>query len=242
MKRLNISIFLLSIILIIACENKIALQEKSENNFMAKTQNNSKEIRYVAIGDSYTIGEGALPHEAWPNVLANHLRDNGVNITLAANPSKTGWTSQQAIDFELPVYRRSKPDFATLLIGVNDYVQGVDKETFRKKFSFLIDGMLKELPSKENLIIITIPDFFVTPAGKLFANGKNISKKISEFNDVIKEESQKRGLTVVDIFDLSKEMGKNKNLIAKDGLHPSADEYLLWEQKIYPVALEILKK
>src|SRR3954468_17343587 len=106
-------------------------------------------VRYVAIGDSYTIGEGAKPEEAWPNILTRHLKEKGVNIELIANPSRTGWTTQNAIDRELPVFTESKPTFATLLIGVNDWVQQVDEKTFRHRFVTLVERMLALLPEKK---------------------------------------------------------------------------------------------
>src|SRR6266436_1157639 len=85
-------------------------------------------IRYVAIGDSYSIGEGASPNESWPALLTRHLNAQGVHVDLVANPSRTGWTTQQAIDLELPIFLGSKPNFGTLQIGVNDWVQGIDAE------------------------------------------------------------------------------------------------------------------
>ncbi len=199
-------------------------------------------IRYVAIGDSYSIGEGALPNESWPAVLMRHLNANGVPIELVANPSVTGWTTQQAIDRELPVFRNAKPNFATLQIGVNDWVQGVDAEMFRKNFTFLIDQMLGVLPNKNRLLIVTIPDFGVTPTGPNYARGRDISKGIAYFNKIIIEESTKRGLGVVDIFELSKKMGDDRSLVAADGLHPSAKEYAEWEKMIFPTAVELLSK
>src|SRR5438876_11145114 len=98
-------------------------------------------IRYVAIGDSYTIGEGASPNESWPAVLTRHLNEKGLRVELVANPSVTGWTTQQAIERELPVFLKANPNFATLQIGVNDWVQDVDEETFRKRFVFLASQM-----------------------------------------------------------------------------------------------------
>src|SRR3954465_15927074 len=100
-------------------------------------------VRYVAIGDSYTIGEGAKPEEAWPNILIRHLNEKGVNVELIANPSRTGWTTQNAIDRELPVFIGSKPTFATLLVGVNDWVQAVDEKAFRQRFVTLVDQMVQ---------------------------------------------------------------------------------------------------
>jgi lysophospholipase L1-like esterase len=199
-------------------------------------------IRYVAIGDSYSIGEGASVNESWPAVMTRHLKAQGVDVDLIANPSVTGWTTQQAIDRELPIFLKEKPNFGTLLIGVNDWVQGVDAEKFRKNFTIIVDQMLGVLRDKNRLLIVTIPDFGVTPTGPKYARGRNISEGVASFNKIVTEESAKRGLRVVDIFPLSKKMGEDRSLVAADGLHPSAKEYGEWEKIIFPAALELLKK
>src|SRR5438132_8612850 len=124
----------------------------------AENKIDKEKIRYVAIGDSYSIGEGASPNESWPALLTRHLNDKGLHVDLVANPSRTGWTTQQAIDRELPIFVESKPDFATLQIGVNDWVQGVDENSFRKRFASLVDRMLDVLPNKDRLLVATIPD------------------------------------------------------------------------------------
>lgn len=201
----------------------------------------TKSIRYVAIGDSYTIGEGAMPYESWPAVLTQHLKEKGIEIELVANPSVTGWTAQQAIDKELPVFLGAKPNFATLLIGVNDWVQGIDEKTFRSRFTTLVDKMLAALPGKDRLLVVTIPDFGMTPAGPQYSRARDISAGISRFNDIIKEESAKRGLRVVDIFPISKKAKEDISLVAKDGLHPSAAGYAEWEKIIFPVVWEMLQ-
>jgi lysophospholipase L1-like esterase len=136
---------------------------------------------------------------------------------------------------------RANPTFASLLIGVNDWVQGVDETTFRNHVSYLLDEMLAVLPNKKRLLVVTIPDFGVTPTGPKYARGRNISEGLTRFNQIVIEEARKRGLTVVDIFPLSKKMGEDKSLVAKDGLHPSAKEYAEWEKVIFPAALELLK-
>jgi lysophospholipase L1-like esterase len=199
-------------------------------------------IRYAAIGDSYSIGEGASPNESWPAILTRHLNAQGLHVDLVANPSRTGWTTQQAIDHELPIFVAAKPNFATLQIGVNDWVQDVDENSFRPRFTFLADRMLKVLPNKNRLLIVTIPDFGVTPTGPRYARGRNISEGIAAFNKIVSEESARRGLRIVDVFELSKKMGTDRSLVATDGLHPSAKEYAEWEKIIFPVALELLNK
>jgi acyl-CoA thioesterase I len=206
------------------------------------TANAQDKIRYVAIGDSYSIGEGASPNESWPALMTQRLNTQGLHVDLVANPSRTGWTTKDAIDRELPIFLKEKPNFGTLLIGVNDWVQGVDAETFRKHFVHLVDQMLGVLRDKNRLLIVTIPDFGVTPTGPKYARGRNISEGIASFNKIITDESKKRGLRVVDIFELSKQMGEDRSLVAADGLHPSAKEYAEWEKIIFPIALELLKK
>jgi len=210
---------------------------------MAIAQNkiDKKKVRYAAIGDSYSIGEGALPNESWPALLTHHLNENGTHVDLVANPSRTGWTTQQAIDRELPIFVESKPNFATLQIGVNDWVQGVDERTFRQRFTFLVDRMLEVLPNKDRLLVVTIPDFGVTPTGPRYARGRNISEGLFRFNQIITEEATKRGLRVVDVFPISKAMRDDPSLVAADGLHPSAKEYAEWEKIIFPAAFDLLK-
>lgn len=202
----------------------------------------NKEIRYAVIGDSYSIGEGAMPEQSWPVLLARHLTSEGVRIKLVANPSVTGWTTQQAIARELPLFREAKPGFGTLLVGVNDWVQGVSPDKFRQNLNCLLEEMLSILPGNNRLLVITIPDFSVTPEGPKYALGRNIAEGIASFNRIIIEEATKRGLRVVDIFPASQRMGNDATLVATDGLHPSAKAYAEWEALIYPVALELLKR
>ncbi len=228
MKTLIAVILSLSVVVAIA-------QDKIDKHSM-------QTIRYVAIGDSYSIGEGASPNESWPALLTRHLNEKGLHVDLVANPSRTGWTAQQAIERELPIFVESKPSFATLQIGVNDWVQGVDEETFRKRFALLLDRMLEVLPSKNRLLVVTIPDFSAAPAGSTYARGRNISEGLTRFNQAIVEEAARRGLRIVDVFALSKGMRGDPSLVAKDGLHPSAKEYAEWEEIIFPTAMELLAK
>jgi Lysophospholipase L1 and related esterases len=205
-------------------------------------QPNLEKIRYAVIGDSYSCGEGATQRESWPSLLTEHLKREGLDVDLVSNPSVTGWTTKDAIDKELPKFVNSNPTFATLLIGVNDWVQGIDETTFRNRLSYLLDSMLAVLTNKKHLLVVTIPDFGVTPTGPKYARGRNIHDGLTQFNKIVNEEAHKRGLEVVDIFPLSKKMGHDKSLVAKDGLHPSAKAYAEWETIIFPAALELLKQ
>src|SRR5205085_2790181 len=139
---------------------------------IAMAQPKTDKIRYAVIGDSYSCGEGAKPSESWPAVLTQHLRSEGLDVDLVSNPSVTGWTTKDAIDKELPKFVNAGPTFATLLIGVNDWVQQVDEETFRTRLSYLLDSMLAVLPNKRRLLVVTIPDFGVTASGRKYAMGR----------------------------------------------------------------------
>jgi acyl-CoA thioesterase-1 len=209
---------------------------------MAQSNVSKEKVRYAVIGDSYSCGEGAKPSESWPSLLTQHLKREGMDVDLVSNPSVTGWTTKDAIDKELPKFVSSNPNFATLLIGVNDWVQGIDETTFRNRVSYLIDQMLAVLPNKKRLLVVTIPDFGVTPTGPKYARGRNIHDGITQFNKIVTEEAHKRGLEIVDIFPLSKRMGHDKSLVAKDGLHPSARAYAEWEKIIFPAAVALLKQ
>lgn len=196
-------------------------------------QQSTASIRYVAIGDSYSIGEGASERESWPRVLTEHLKQDGIDIELVANPSVTGWTTQDVIDKELAVFDNADPTFATVQIGVNDWVRGVSEEAFTENLIIILDRMQAKLPDPENIVIVTIPDFSVTPNGKRYSSGRDISAGIASFNSILVQEAKKRNLEIVDVYPLTQQM--QGDLVAPDGLHPSAKEYALWEKEIYPV-------
>src|SRR2546430_2584019 len=121
---------------------------------MAQSNIANEKIRYAVVGDSYSCGEGATPKESWPALLTQHLNSQGLDVELVSNPSVTGWTTKDAIDRELPKFIRSNPTFATLLMGVNDWVQGVDETTFRNRCSYLLDQMLAVLPNKDRKSVV----------------------------------------------------------------------------------------
>lgn len=208
---------------------------------MSFMKHDQKALRYIALGDSYTICTGtANPSEQWPQLLAEHLRKAGIPVSTVTNPSRNGFSTQNLIDHELPLLKDGNYDFATLLIGVNDWVRDVDAKSYHKNLSYIIDEVQKSLTNKKHLILITIPDFGMTPQGPLYSGGRDISKGISEFNAIIKAEAKQRGLTCVDIFPLSKGMQGHPELVAGDGLHPSAKEYALWEALIFPEVKKLL--
>jgi acyl-CoA thioesterase I len=213
-------------------------------NIFAFSQNNALEIRkvkYVPLGDSYTICEGAKASECWTEILSVNLYKRGIQLEILANPARSGFTTKDLIERQLPLFENYKPEFTTLLIGVNDWVQEVNPEEFRKNYVLILNRIQQVIQDKDNIVILTIPDFSVKPEGKKYGKGRNISEGIAYFNKIISEEAEKRGLKTVDLFALSHEMKYDKQTIALDGLHPSAKEYALWEKVIFQTALEVLE-
>ncbi len=198
-------------------------------------------IKFVPVGDSYTKCEGATKEESWPLLLTSHLKESGVDIELTANPAKTGWMTGHVIELELPLFEQYHPNFSTLLIGSNDFVQDVSISEFSANLKTIIDRMQKVLTDPNKLILLTIPDFSVTQIGEILAGEKDTEKGIQEYNQIIFKEGQERGLPVVDLFPISKGMKNDPELVSNDGLHPAAKEYALWEKEIFPVALKLLR-
>lgn len=194
-------------------------------------------FNYIAVGDSYTAGTGALPGEDWPTLLADDLTENGIPTKLAANPAKSGFTTADAIKFELGKLPK-KADLATLMIGVNDWVQGRPPDEFRNNLKILIENLKERVPGGR-LYVITIPDFSFAP-GKFSAGGRNITQGIASFNEIIAQEAAVAGVNIIDIFPASQRMPES--FYALDGLHPNGKGYAEWEKIIFEAVYDQLRK
>ena len=199
-----------------------------------------KMIRYLALGDSYTIGESVAEHERWPNQLAGLLRTNDISteVTLIA---RTGWTTDelwqgiQAREINPPY------DLVSLLIGVNNQYRGLDIDEYREEFIFLLNKAIEYAGGDaKHVIVLSIPDWGVTPFAKS-RDSKEIATEINLFNSVNREESEKAGVYYVDITPDSRKAVTDSALIAADGLHPSGEMYAEWAELAYPEVLKILE-
>ena len=207
---------------------------------MELNKNSKDEISYIAIGDSYTIGLGVSADHRWPNILTGNLRQAGIKINLITNPSVSGYTVRDAIELELPVVEKLKPDFVTVLIGANDNFGQEDVGLFGKELEELLNKLQSILTNSKNIVLITIPDYSKSPSLKGYQT-RDVSILIKEYNQVIKNEASKRGLTVADIFPISQTITSDEDYIS-DGLHPSAKGYAKWEKVIFPVVFKLLKR
>jgi lysophospholipase L1-like esterase len=195
-------------------------------------------LRYVALGDSYTIGtatRGAA--ERWPDQLVARL--GGGALELVANLAVNGFTSRDVIDKELPRLDALRPGFASLLIGVNDVVQGVDETMYRRNVTAILDDLLGRL-APDRIVAVTTPDYTVTPEGASYGDPTTQAARIRRVNGIFAETSAARGVACVEIHDLSLRAAADRSLVADDGLHPSGAQYALWVDRIAPVVEGLL--
>ena len=196
-------------------------------------------LRYVALGDSYTIGTSVNEPERWPNQLVAALDGGPVRLELITNLGVNGFTSADVIAVELPRLAALRPDFVTLLIGVNDVVQGVPEATYRERIGEILAALRARLPATR-ILIVTTPDYTVTPAGADYGDPTTQRAAIRRVNAIVTEVARAQGIAVVDIFDISEGAGSDRGLVARDGLHPSGRQYGLWVGRIAPVARTLL--
>jgi lysophospholipase L1-like esterase len=186
---------------------------------------------YLALGDSYTIGESVKESERWPVQLSNSLRNKLNKPVIIA---KSGWTTDQLIDTLNKINFNKKFDFVSLLIGVNNQYRGRSVENFKQGFTILLKKSIEYANyKKERVMVVSIPDWGVTP----FAKNKNrtiIGNEIDAFNKVIHDECMKNNITFFNITEISRKAVNNNSLIAEDGLHPSKKMYKQWVKIIKP--------
>lgn len=187
-------------------------------------------MRYVALGDSYTIGTSVDPGDRFPDQLVRRLPA----LELVANLGVNGYTTADLIRDELPALHGLAPDFVTLLIGVNDVVQGIPAATYEANLVHILDVLLAAVPA-DRVVAIAIPDYTVTPAGADYGDPAAKHDAIVEANSIMARLAAERGVAFVDIFDLSLRAARDRDLVADDGLHPSGAQYARWVERIAPL-------
>ena len=198
-------------------------------------------IRYVAIGDSYTVATGIEEKDSWPSQLTQKLKSAGIKINLIEILGMRGATSQQTLNEVMPLLKNLKPGFITLLIGVNDWIrEGISSSKFKIRIKNLIDEIQSNLPPKK-LLLITIPDFSCSPQKKNWGYGKSATNGITRLNKILKTEAALRDLVIVDIYPLSQNLCSQVGMFSDDGVHPSALQYSKWVDLIFPHLIDNLK-
>lgn len=204
-------------------------QDDSKN---LETMDSEKEIKYLALGDSYTIGQSVKISERYPVLLAESLNKLDYTVNPPDIIAKTGWTTDELMETLKGQEVKNDYTIVTLLIGVNNQYRGRDIEEFRVQFIELLEMAIKYAKGDPaNVIVLSIPDWSVVPFAK-DRNLRKISREIDRFNTIKKEETQKRNVAFVDITPISRKAKSNLSYVAGDDLHFSGKMHQLWVDEI----------
>jgi len=194
-------------------------------------------VRYLALGDSYTIGASVAPAECWPVQLTAQLRANGRIVAEPLIIARTGWTTDELMAGIERLQPQGPFDLVSLLIGVNDQYRGYSSEAYRQQLRQLLHTAIAYAGGHaSHVIVLSIPDWSVTP----FATGQPraaIAAAIDHFNAINRQEAAQAGAHYVDVTPVSRQALQDASLLATDGLHPSGKMYTQWVELVLPTAL-----
>jgi lysophospholipase L1-like esterase len=208
---------------------------------MALSSTAQKQISFLALGDSYTIGESVPIYESFPYQTVQLLRTKGMGVHAAEIIAKTGWTTDELMaGIEKTTFEQSY-DIVSLLIGVNNQYRGKDPAVYEKEFEKLLNKAIAFAGgNKQHVFVLSIPDWGATP----FAANRDrtkIGKEIDQFNTINRKITENAGIVYLSITEGSREATSNGLLVAKDGLHPSGLEYGRWAKKLADAILQSIR-
>jgi lysophospholipase L1-like esterase len=208
---------------------------------MALNSTAQKQMSFLALGDSYTIGESIPIYESFPYQTVQLLRNKGISVHAAEIIAKTGWTTDELMaGIDRTTFEKSY-DIVTLLIGVNNQYRGKDPSTYEQEFEKLLNKAIAFAGgNKQHVFVISIPDWGATP----FAANRDrtkIGKEIDQFNTINRKITENAGIVYLSITEGSREATYNALLVAKDGLHPSGLEYGRWAKKLADAILKSIR-
>lgn len=200
----------------------------------------SKDISYLALGDSYTIGTSIDTANSWPMQLTDSLKAEGIGFNETQIIATNGWTTQDLLDGINDQKPASDFDMVSLLIGVNNQYQGMDINIYITQFRELLEqaiGFANGDTSK--VFVVSIPNYGVTPFGQS-RDPEKIRTELIEYNDIAKDISSEYDIPFINITPISELAAEDLSLLASDQLHPSAKMYSMWITEILKVARPIL--
>tara|TARA_R110002096_G_scaffold402306_1_gene599576 strand:+ start:70 stop:732 length:663 start_codon:yes stop_codon:yes gene_type:complete len=217
----------------------LGCNEGNKQNIESMDQAGS--LKFLALGDSYTIGESVSENDRWPVQLATALNQSGISMAPPEIIATTGWTTDELQKGIEKAFPKPPYDLVSLLIGVNNQYRGRSLDEYKKQFEALLVQAIDFAGGKaEKVFVVSIPDYGVTP----FAADRNpekIGKEIDAFNRAAEAISKKFGVAFVNITPGAKEAANDPELVASDGLHPSGKMYTQWVSQILPVAKTLIK-
>jgi lysophospholipase L1-like esterase len=228
-------VFILFISSCIACMRDEEIATSPINN-NPDTKNG---LTYLALGDSYTIGQSVAEDQRWPVLFARTMASNGANISKPDIIAKTGWTTANLLSNISSVSAAKPYDLVSLLIGVNNQYQGLSLEQYRTEFHELLLKSINYAGGRSShVFVLSIPDWGATPAGS--GSRDIISKEIDQFNAVAKDECQKEKILFIDITPISRKALNDLTLVANDRLHYSGKMHQLWADEAIPYVRQLL--
>lgn len=196
-------------------------------------------LRYVALGDSYTIGTGVRPADRWPDRLVAALGPAEPALALVGNLGVNGYTTDDLIEHELPALHELRPEFISVLVGVNDVVRGASPTSYVVNIRTILDELVPRVGAG-GIVTVGVPDYTITPAGADYGDPRRRHDEIVAVNEAMAREAADHGIAFVDIFDVSRRVSGDPTLVADDGLHPSGRQYGLWVERIAPVVAQLI--
>lgn len=188
---------------------------------------NSQYHTYLALGDSYTIGEGVDRSQRWPEQLVKKLEESGLDFNDPKIIAKTGWTTKNLLSAMNVELTNKQYDLVSISIGVNNQYQRRSINEYEEDLKVIFSKAInRSVNGKEGVFVLSIPDYGATPFGA--SNSENIGKDIARFNSVLKRVSEDFDVPFYNITPISKEARDDLSLVANDGLHPSGKMYRLW--------------
>ena len=195
-------------------------------------------LKYLALGDSYTIGESVAAGDRWPMQLAAKLRQESVDMSDPVIIARTGWTTGDLANAMDKANLKEEFDLVTLMIGVNNQFQGKSEEEYRGQFGQLLKRSIDLAKGDvKHVIVLSIPDWTVTPFGAHY-DVKRMSAEVDRFNVICREKTAKTAAVYVDVTPMSRQVASQADLVAEDGLHPSGKQYAAWVSLIDLAALK----
>lgn len=200
--------------------------------------------RFLALGDSYTIGEGICARERWPQQVVDALRAEGACIDDPQIIAVTGWTTDELAAGMRAVALSPPYDIVSLGIGVNNQYRGRDLEEYREQLGALLERAVHLAGDRpRQVMVVSIPDWGVTRYAREHGHAPgDVAEALDAYNAVAREETLKAGAHWADVTTLSRACGDEEGMLSDDGLHPSAAQYTLWTQRLLPLARTLMEQ
>ena len=222
------------------CEDSVEEMDFEEVE-ISKPEKEDASIRYLALGDSYTIGSGVSESDRWPVQLAQRIEQDTSLMLKVDIIAQTGWTTSDLLrSIESNNAKSEDYNLVSLLIGVNNQFQNKPFAVYETEFDSLLQTAIEIAGDSGDVFVVSIPDYGVTRLGR--ARSELIAQEIDEYNSHAKSTCNDAEVTFIEITSISRELGDSSGALAGDDLHPSGYQYSLWVDRILPRVLGLIEE